>query len=694
MKTSYFTLSAPMIKENFRRFWALPVVAFLAYLVAGIVPILANYKHEGRLAGFINPLLNQAYPFYAALSLLVPVIAASLVFRYLYSRSSATIMHALPFTRNRLFNTNVLSGLLFSTLPVILTGIVLLFLAKPVYFSKTTSYMQELGSINESAILSHMNVFSHHLVLCWIGQTLLTVLCVYAISVFAAVLSGSGIIQFFTAIGFNFLATTFMTMLTYYFSAFLFGYVTGDSMQALITSLSPFTGLTNPSVVTPSTPLIMVYLAGSLILLSLSSLFYQKRKLERTQKAFVFRGMDTAACFLLTFFGMTLAGLVLFSSQSAKWITYAGFAGGGLVAFLISRMVVKKSLHIFDLAALKAFAAYAAVAILFLCVLIFDWTGYENRIPDTALVSKVAVDDASLRESDPRFDPSYFKGGRKTAQEIYQTPGNIQAIAALHRDILSAYSQKMPTAEDGLVFGVHYYKDGVDLQRSYLVDESFFCSNASYKKIYESSEYKNLYLASNLKRLNKGELSVYSSFSYEDIQINEHERKSFLKCLDADFLDRTYEEQLDKKRPCASVCLTFKTLVPGNGYTVDGVNLNLLDTDTRTLKWLDEHKSLRSLQPTADDVKEIQVYVCDPSKRKKALEELSMLEPKYSSYFKKAAVLKDPKQIQTVLDTCEVNPDIFICEITFKKNTVFDGEEVTFYYSLESAPSFLKELIN
>ena len=71
-----------------------------------------------------------------------------------------------------------------------------------------------------------------------------------------------------------------------------------------------------------------------------------------------------------------------------------------------------------------------------------------------------------------------------------------------------------------------------------------------------------------------------------------------------------------------------------------------------------------------------------------------MLEPKYSSYFKKAAVLKDPKQIQTVLDTCEVNPDIFICEITFKKNTVFDGEEVTFYYSLESAPSFLKELIN
>ena len=105
MKTSYFSLSAPMIKENFRRFWALPVVAFLAYLVAGIVPILANYKHEGRLAGFINPLLNQAYPFYAALSLLVPVIAASLVFRYLYSRSSATIMHALPFTRNRLFNT-------------------------------------------------------------------------------------------------------------------------------------------------------------------------------------------------------------------------------------------------------------------------------------------------------------------------------------------------------------------------------------------------------------------------------------------------------------------------------------------------------------------------------------------------------------------------------------------------------------
>lgn len=694
MKTSYFSLSAPMIKENFRRFWALPVIAFLVYLVAGIVPILANYRHENRLAGFINPLLNQDYSFYTALSLLVPVIAASLVFRYLYSRSSATIMHALPFTRNRLFNSNVLSGLLFSILPVILTGLILLCLSKPVYFAKTASYMEEVDSINESAILSHINVFSHHMVLCWIGQTLLTVLCVYVISVFAAVLSGSGIIQFFAAIGFNFLATAFMTMLTYYFSAFLFGYVTGDSMQALITSLSPFTGLTSPTVITPSAPLAAVYLAGSLLLIVLSSFLYRKRRLERTQRAFVFKGMDTAVCFLLTFFGMTLAGLVLFSSQTAKWITYAGFAGGGLVAFLIGRMVVKKSLHIFDLASLKAFAVYAVVAIIFLCVLIFDWTGYEDRIPDTAQVSKVAVDDVSLRESDPRFDPSYFKGGSKTAQEIYRSPENIQAVASLHQELLSAYLQKKPSEKDDMIFGLHYYRDGSDLERSYMVDESFFRGSAPYKKVYESSEYKNLYLASNLKRLDKGELSVYSSFSYEEINISKEERESFIKCLDADFLDRTYEEQLDKRRPCASVSLNFKKLIPGNGYTVDGINFNLLDSDTRTLKWLEQHKSLRTLQPKADDVKEIQVYVCDPSKRKQALEELSMLEPKYSSYFKQAAVLKDPKQIQTVLDTCEMSPDIFICQITFKKNKAFDGDETTFYYSLDSAPSFLKELIN
>ena len=550
MKTSYFSVSAPMIKENFRRFWALPVVASLVLSdIAGIVPILANYNHENRLAGFINPLLHQDYAFYSCLSLLVPVIAASLVFRYLYSRSSATIMHALPFTRTRLFNSNVLSGLLFSVLPVLVTGLILFCLAKPVYFSKTASYMNGVSSIDESAILSHINVFSHHMVLCWIGQTLLTVLCVYAISVFAAVLSGSGIIQFFTAIGFNFLATAFMTMLTYYFDAFLLGYVTGDSMQTLIACLSPFMGLTTPAIVTPSGPLVAAYLAGSLILLGLSSVLYQKRKLERTQKAFVFRGIDTAACFLLTFFGMTLAGLVLFSSQTAKWITYAGFAGGGLAAFLIGRMVVKKSLHIFDFSALKAFAVYAVVAVLFLCVLIFDWTGYEKRIPDTSQVTKVAVDDVSLRENDPRFDPSYFKGGSKTAQEIYRSPENIQAIAAMHQDILTAYSQKKPSASDDLIFGFHYYKNGADLQRNYVVGESFFRGNASYKKIYESSEFKKLYLASNLKRLNKGELSIYSSFNYQDIKIDENERESFLKCLDADFLDRTYEEQLDKRGP-------------------------------------------------------------------------------------------------------------------------------------------------
>ncbi|MCQ4635247.1 hypothetical protein NE619_00685 [Anaerovorax odorimutans] len=692
MKTSYFSLSAPIIKENFRRFWALPAIAFLTYLISGIIPILANYRHGRGLALFINPLLNQAYPIYKILSLLVPVIAASLVFRYLYSRSSATIMHALPFTRSRLFNSNLLSGLLFSVLPVLLTGLILLALAKPVHFGKAASYTDEMGSINENAILSHINVFSHNMVLCWIGQTLLAVLCVYVISVFAAVISGSGIIQFFAAIGFNFLGTAFMTTLTYYFSTFLFGYVTGEKLQELITSLSPFTGLTNQMIVKPSPPLVIAYLAGSLALVVLSSVLYHKRRLERTKKAFVFRGMDTAICYLLTFFGMTLAGLVLFSDQNAKWITYAGFIGGGLVSFILGRMVVKKTLYVFSLPALKCFAAYAAIAIIFLCVLIFDLTGYTDRVPDVSQVSKVAVDDSTLRNSDARFDPSYYRDGSKMALEIYRSPENIQAIAKLHQAIISNYADKKTPESGGVVFGLHYYRDGADLERSYVVDEDFFRDSSAYKKVYESHEYKDLYRAGNLKKLGKGELSVYSSFNYSDIEIRENEREEFLKCLDADFLDRTYEEQLNKKRPCGSVYLSFKNLIPGSGYTVDGINLNLLDSDTHTLQWLSQHKSLRSLQPTADDVKEIQVYACDPAKKDQALDELNMLEPKYSSYFKKTATLTDKKQIQTVLDTCETNPDVFICEITFKQNKVFDGETIAFYYGQDSAPSFLEGL--
>ena len=113
MDRSCFSLSVSVIKENFRRFWTVPAVGFLAWFLIAIIPIMAAYKNESALSAFTVSLLYHAYPFSAGLLLVIPIISVSLVFRYLHQYSSAAMLHALPLTKSQLFNSNFLSGLLF-----------------------------------------------------------------------------------------------------------------------------------------------------------------------------------------------------------------------------------------------------------------------------------------------------------------------------------------------------------------------------------------------------------------------------------------------------------------------------------------------------------------------------------------------------------------------------------------------------
>lgn len=688
MKSFSFKLSMPLIQENIRRFWALPAVAFLAYFISGIIPVLSNQKKTDILAEFINALLHQSYPVYQILELLVPVIAASMVFRYLHHNSSATVMHALPFTRKQLFYSSFFSGLLLCMIPVFLTGGVLYCIAHPIHFSENADYLAAMGTIHESAITAHSNVFSHNLILSWLGETSLLTFCVYTISVFAGTVTGGGIFHFFTALAFNWLATGFLASLTYYFDALLFGYTPGTVMEQLIASLSPFWGITSQSGELKGI-LIAGYLLFSVILILVSCFLYQRRKLERTNRAFVFRFMDPLICWIITFFGMTVAGLFLFRNDGQNLGMYLGFAGGSIAAFILSTMFTRKSLRVFDAKTLKNFCIYAAAAVLFIAVLAFDLTGYETRLPQVSQISKVTATDTTLLTYDPRFDASYYKHGKEGSKETYKTPENLQAFLDLQKSILDTY-QNHPASSGSCAFNFHYFKKGGDLQRSYTVDENFFRNNKSYAKIYESKEFKDFYSIYNLKNFRKCDLSISSAYSYSELPLTNQDKKELLTCIDEDFKDRTYAEQVDKHRPCGYINLSYKTVIPGTGSTVDGIMLYLLDSDTRTMKWMQAHKYFRYFHPSAKDVEEIKVYSCDSADRKAAIEEYGIMDLSDSSYYKELGTVKEARNIQQILDTCESAPDIYACQITFKHNDYFEGESMVYFYSSKTAPDFLK----
>ena len=126
LKASYFSVSRPLIIENLRRFWAIPALSFLVYFFSGIFPILMSYKHINNISGYIQLTLNNQQPFYLFAHLLFPIITAVIIFRYLQGISSVSVMHALPFTRMKLYNSSFLSGLILTLSPILLNGLILL----------------------------------------------------------------------------------------------------------------------------------------------------------------------------------------------------------------------------------------------------------------------------------------------------------------------------------------------------------------------------------------------------------------------------------------------------------------------------------------------------------------------------------------------------------------------------------------
>ncbi|MEG1585090.1 MAG: hypothetical protein RR361_08565, partial [Anaerovorax sp.] len=220
-KASYFSISVPLIKENFRRFWAIPVLSFLVYFFSFPFQVIMSYGHLNELSLFIgNALLNHQIPIMFAHGVF-PAIAAVIVFRYLQSTSSATVMHAMPFSRNKLFNSNGISGLLLVLIPFLLNGLILLALSKPVF-----------------SMYEGQNAFARTDILVWMGESVVIICFVYAISVFAGIVTGNMMMHFAMAGLLNFVVPGLLMLFSVYFQQFVFGFRLSDSFYSMCADMT------------------------------------------------------------------------------------------------------------------------------------------------------------------------------------------------------------------------------------------------------------------------------------------------------------------------------------------------------------------------------------------------------------------------------------------------------------------------
>ena len=482
-KASYFSISVPLIKENLRRFWAIPVLAFLVYFLSGVFPILMSYKTLNFMARYIEMSLHNLQPFFMGAHLFMPVLTAVILLRYLQNVSSVAVMHSMPFTRAKLYNSNVISGFILISAPVILNGIIMLFLSKPAF--------QQWGYGDDIAF-STINVFSRGEILNWMGTSLIILFVLFSVSIFAGIVTGNNLMHLFTSYFFVFLIPLLYAVFTVYCQEFLYGFDPSGDWIEIALDISPYTGIISNNGYFSITA-VLFYLATMVVMLVISAVLYNKRKLERATDSMTFNFMKPIICYVIAFLGMTMLGFYFQIMGEGRLYMYAGFAAGTLIFFIIGQMIVVKSPRIYNREGLRNFIAYALIAVLFIAGLNFDITGFEKRVPNPQKVNSA------------NLNPPYFMNALNINRGLnfdgLTDIKNVEALTEFHRSVLDnrgRFQDQENLYNLGISF-VYDMKGLLNMNRRYTIDYKFFADSPQLKKIFESSEYREKSSIINLK---------------------------------------------------------------------------------------------------------------------------------------------------------------------------------------------------
>ncbi|MBN7772087.1 hypothetical protein [Clostridium aminobutyricum] len=713
-KASYFNVSLPLVKENLRRFWAIPVISFLMYFLSGAVPILMSYSHINDMADYIQMCLTNQQPFYMAIHLIMPIITAVIVFRYLQAASSVTAMHAMPFTRATLYNSSVVSGLILTILPIAVNEIILLLIAKPTYFA----YGYIIPANAE-------NVFSRIDVLSWFWHSLIIILVIYAIAVFAGLVTGNSIMHLAAAFGFNFLVPALYGTFIVYCYTYLFGFASNGNWEEILTAISPYLQVFSFKDHFPI-GLQIYYILNAVVLFALSGMLYQKRKLERTSDSLVFSFMIPIINYLIAFFGMSLVGFYFTSldSEQGKGYMYSGLIAGAIIFFILGRMIVMKTPRVFNKQSFKNFGIYAILAIIFVTSITLDLSGFEDRVPASSTVKGVYSTTFNDFNDMGRLSPSVFNSRTKedkqdqnpSDQFYYKDPQNIKAITQLHSSIIDSKVQLKDSDYNGLSQTIFInYINGFPLgmQRSYHLDYGLIASNPYCKELFESKEFKDFFSMSNLNYERIVSINLQDQFysiGYDRPGINisnPSKINELLSCFDKDFQARTFEQHISCLHAYGTATISYKMISEDDKLVNNSIELRVLQSDTNTLGWLKENRYESTFVINPSSVKSITFYKYDKEEQDKYYKNLSAEQAKsLDESIEPKVVITDKAQIQEILSsycTDRTNYDQYYHGfITFarenKPDNSFDNNsnygESSFgdiYYTDQTVPAFIKK---
>lgn len=427
--TSYFNKT--LFAKHFARFWPIWGLYGLIWTVCLPLSILAGSR-SGWMAADARVLpLNylDTTGWVSAATLLAAVfglLAAMAVFSYLYSARSVSLFHALPLRREGLFLTSYLAGLGFLILPNL--AVFLLALAAEA----------ACGAVVFSSLFT------------WLVVSSLLGLFFYSFAVFCAMFTGHilALPAFYVVL--NGLAAGLAVLFGQMAHEFLFGFDGAAWLSGIATWLSPLVRLSFCRVVYPTTVdqygnsvadsasayftglgYVALYALVGAVLAVLALVAYRRRQLETAGDVVSVSWVRPVFKYGVAFCAAVALGETLYSLFSAllprgAWGLLLMLLLWGAAGYFVAEMLLRKKFWVFR-GSWKGCVVLLCCLTAAMCLMEFDVTGFERRVPDPARVQSVSLDAGSTAPYDDANGQGLLLDG----------PEDIAAVTELHRAIVA-----------------------------------------------------------------------------------------------------------------------------------------------------------------------------------------------------------------------------------------------------------------
>lgn len=479
-----FSVSPALIRENFKLCWYVPALSFLLYFFAGIFPIILNLSDTSIIARYIENSLNNynvVYPLYMAG---IPLVAAMLMMSFFHKPAKALALHAQPYSRSKLFNSHVVSGWIMCIIPVVLTALLYLVFMKETLIYSTQEVATDSLFVTGTPDMESQNIYTFGAVMMWLASSIGIITFFYGMYILAGSLTGNSAMHLLLSGLFFIIVPALLLIVATYCESYIEGFVSlPDWVSDVMRCFNPLIMMVTTGMETlVSAKTTLTYLVLGLVFIAAGGASYRLAKLEKVGDSMIFRPIEEIITYLVVFVGMTVFGFFFQSFKSdSKTFLIIGMVIGTLITFFITKVVIARSVKIFNMKNLKSLGIYVVIAALFTAFTVFDITGISKRLPKLDQVESV-----SCEYMFSGYDMDSFAGGSFQGMSDIRkltSPYIINKVYELHKYVIEneLYEQADPfdyyfnsyTTFDGdmvlaeSVQFVYKYKNGTEFKRSF-----------------------------------------------------------------------------------------------------------------------------------------------------------------------------------------------------------------------------------